>query len=338
MKTLRWPLLATLGCIAALAAADPAQPRPASSEPSRTELVERVAAARALYNERGKSAEAQQAFEKIAATDPSCADAQYFLAQLALRRDDADKAVAYAEKSVALAPDNADCQNLLGDAYGRSAQKASVFSQFGLARKCLAAYQRAVALAPDKVEIHQNLFEYYRQAPGLVGGGSDKAENEAAAILKLDPLRGHTAYATLYTADKKFDQAHTHIAEIKKLDPNRGRMAAAALYVMEKKFDQALAEFDEVLKGSPDDYASLYQVGRLAATTGQFLDRGLTSLRRCLELTPGKNDPGTAAAQWRIGNILEKKNDPAGARAAYEAAVNLDPKFTPAADSLKKLK
>jgi cytochrome c-type biogenesis protein CcmH/NrfG len=39
-----------------------------------------------------------------------------------------------------------------------------------------------------------------------------------------------------------------------------------------------------------------------------------------------------------MGNILEKKNDPTGARAAYAAALRLDPKFTQAADALKKLK
>jgi len=322
MKLRTAPLLALALATTAWAAVDPAS----------------LAAARALYDERGKSAEAQRAFEQIAAADPKSADAQYFLGQLALRRDDADQAVAYAEKAVALAPDNADAQNLLGDAYGRSAQKASVFSQFGLARKCLAAYQRAVALAPEKVEIHQNLFEYYRQAPGLVGGGSDKAEAEAAAILKLDPIRGHTAYATLYAADKKFDQAEAHIAEIKKLDPGRGRLAAASLFVTEKKFDQAFAEFDEVLKTAPDDYGALYQVGRLAAVSSQNLDRGLAALRRCLELPPGKNDPSHAAAQWRIGNLLEKKNDPAGARAAYQAALKLDPKFAQASDALNKLK
>src|SRR5476649_1992379 len=93
-------LLAATGALRTLAAVDPAQ----------------LTAARALYDTRGKSAEAQQAFEKIAAADPKSADAQYFLAQLALRRNDAEKAVVYAEKSVALAPDNADCHNVLGDA------------------------------------------------------------------------------------------------------------------------------------------------------------------------------------------------------------------------------
>lgn len=287
------PLLAALVCCSStFAIVDPAA----------------LDAARALFNSSGKSAEAQTAFEKIAVADPSCAEAQRALAELALRRDDGDKAVAYAEKAVALAPNNADAYAALGDAYGSSAQKASVFSQFGLAKKCLAAYQRAAELAPTTVKFHQSLFDFYRQAPSIAGGGTDKAMAEATTIKKLDPLQGRIAFAALYTADKKYDQA--------------------------------LAEFDEALKTAPDDYAALYQVGKLAAISGQYLDRGLASLRRCLELTPpaAPNTPGLAAAQWRIGNILEKKNDPAAARVAYEAALKLDPKFSPAADSLKKLK
>ena len=183
-----------------------------------------------------------------------------------------------------------------------------MLSKFGLAKKCLASYQRAVELEPGNVDFHQSLFEYYRQAPGIAGGGTDKAVGEATAMKKIDPMRGRIAFATLYTG--------------------------------EKKFDQALAEFDEVLKSNPDDYAALYQVGRLAAVSGQFVDRGVTSLRRCLELPPPTvtNIPGHAAAQWRLGNLLEKKSDLAGARAAYEAALKLDPNFGPAAEALKTLK
>ena len=95
-----------------------------------------------------------------------------------------------------------------------------------------------------------------------------------------------------------------------------------------------------MLKESPDDYAALYQIGRIAALSGQQLDRGLASLRRCLTLTPPAtpNTPGHAAAHWRIGNLLEKKGDQPGARAAYEAALKLDPTFLGAIDALKKLK
>jgi len=60
-------------------------------------------------------------------------------------------------------------------------------------------------------------------------------------------------------------------------------------------------------------------------------------LRHCLELTPAPGEPGRAPTHWRIGNILEKQGDKAGARAAYEAALQADPKFPPAIEALKKL-
>ena len=93
-----------------------------------------------------------------------------------------------------------------------------------------------------------------------------------------------------------------------------------------------------MLKTNPDDYTALYQIGRLAALTGQFVDRGIASLRRCLELTPPPGPQSHAAVHWRLGQLFEKKNDRAGARAAYEAALKLDPNFAQAVEALKKLK
>jgi tetratricopeptide (TPR) repeat protein len=262
-------------------------------------------AALALFRTNGKSLEAQQAFEAISKEDPANVQAQLYLSRLAMRRNDHDKSVAYAERAAQLAPNDAECHNVLGDAYGRAAQAASVFRQLGLGKKCLAAYQRAVELAPNRIEFRKSLFNFYSQAPGFAGGGFDKAVAQATAI--------------------------------KQLDPAEGRLTFAALYLGEKKYDLAFAQFDEVLKTNPDDYAALYQIGRLAALSGHAIDRGIASLRRCLELTP---PPTTshAAAHWRLGNLLEKKSDPAGARRAYEASVKIDPNFAPAVEALKKLK
>jgi len=266
---------------------------------------EELGRARALF-EANRYSEARLAFEKLLATEPTESDVHYYLGQLALEREDTETAVRELERATELAPGSARTHNALGAAYGRSAEKAGIFSKFSLARKCLAEFVRAVELEPSSAEFRESLFEYYYQSPPVVGGGADKAADEAAAIERLDPKRGRQDFAILYLAGGKYDQA--------------------------------LAELDGILKIAPEDYGALYQVGRLAAVSGQHLDRGLEALRLCLKLTVPQGAPAHSAAQWRLGNILEMKGDPAGARLAYKAALELDPKFTPASDALKKLK
>lgn len=267
----------------------------------------RLAAAEEQFKT-GRPAEAQAAYEAILKDEPTNFTAASRLGQLALRRDDTEHAISYLEKAVELDPKHSETRRILGDAYGRAAQKKGIFGGLGLGKKCLASYQKAVELDPKNIDAHGSLFDFYRMAPGIAGGNSEKALAEAAAMKQLEPMRGRIAFATFY--------------------------------VSEKKYDRALAEFDEVLKKEPDDFNALYQVGRLAALSGQYVDRGIASLRRCLGLPlPSEHQgPGKAAANWRLGNLLEKKNDRAGARTAYEAAVKLDPSFTPAAEALKKLK
>ena len=257
-----------------------------------------------LYTQR-RPLEAQKAFEALAVTAPDNANIQFYLGRLALQRGDQEKAVAYLEKAVALAPQDSRMQLRLGDAYGLMAQKAGLFSKMSWAGKCRSAYEKAVELDPASVDARWSLMEFCRQAPSMVGGGTDKALVQAN--------------------------------EIKKLDPSRSRIALASVYVADKKYDLAFGEFDQALQANPADYSALFQTGRLAAISGQQLDRGLGLLRQCLAQTPPEGQPGHAAVHWRIGNILEKKSDPAGARAAYEAALKIDSKFPQALEALKKL-
>ena len=268
---------------------------------------EQIAAALAL-REAGRPAEAQAALEQLAAAEPRHPEVNYQLGVLAYLRDDTGAAIRHLETALAVAPGEARYHYHYGHAQGRSAQKAGVLSKLGHARKCLAAYERAVALAPDVAEFRESLFEFYRQAPAVVGGGRDKAVAQAEAIKRLDPPRGRVVFATLHAG--------------------------------EGKFAEAFAQFEEVLQASPDDYLSLYHLGRLAATTGHALERGLACLRRCLELTPppGKDVPGHAYVQWRLGQLQERRKDSAAARAAFAEAVRLDPTLGAAAEALRRLR
>jgi tetratricopeptide (TPR) repeat protein len=250
--------------------------------------------------------EARAAFEQIAAADPANAVAHYYLGVLALRRSDVDESIRQLEKATALDPKNSDYFADLGAAYGSAAGSATLFAKLGLAQKCQAALEHSVELNPDNLAARNGLVSYYRAAPGFVGGGMAKAYGEAEEIRKRDPLMG--------------------------------AVVLSQLYIAEEKYDPAFAVLEEALHKKPDAYIALYSLGRLAAQSGQRLDRGERALRRCLELTPGKGEPGHAPVQWRLGNLAEKRGDPAAARAAYEAALKLDPDFTQAKDSLAKLK
>jgi tetratricopeptide (TPR) repeat protein len=262
------------------------------------------AAAVALYDAAHYSA-ARRIFEQVAVTRPDDVEINFHLGRLALWFDDEVAGRFYLENAARHAPDDARIQNALGDAYGLTAQRASIFAKYGWARRCLAAYERAVQLEPQNTAYHWSLLGYFQQAPRIAGGGLTKAYAQAAEIQKLDPMGGRIAFATLYLA--------------------------------EKKHDRAFAEFDEVLRDHPDDFLVLYHIGRCAALSGEQLDRGLAALQRCLHLPPppGYNQPEYANVHYRLGNILEKKGDPAGAKAEYAAMNQIDPDFRPAKDELK---
>ena len=245
--------------------------------------------------------EAQTLLEKITAAEPTNAQAYFYLGQTKLNRSDPENAVKAFEKATTLAPTNSEYFRQLGDSYGMSAQKAGIFSKFGLAKKCKAAYDQAVVLDPSNINARWSVMEYCRQAPGIIGGGMDQAYVQAEAIKKLDVRRGRIAFASLYTSDKKYTEA--------------------------------FALFEDALRDNPADTDALYHMGRIAAISGEQLDRGLAALRECAKLEGGN----TARTHTRIGNILEKQGDKPGAKAAYEAAIALDPRFTLAIEALRKL-
>lgn len=250
--------------------------------------------------------QAESAANALVAANPSEPEAYLLVGNINVAQGDVDDAVKAFEKATKLAPQNSEYQRELGDACGLAAQKAGMFSMLGWAKKCRLAYEKSVELDPANLNSRYSLMVFYQQAPGIAGGGMEKAYAQAAEIKKLDAARGRIAYATLY--------------------------------VGEKKFAEASAALEETLKTNPDDYAALYQVGKLAAVSGDNLNRGIAALKKCLTLPPPAGTPGYDAANWRLGNVWEKKGDKAAARAAYQAALAVNPNFQQATDALKKLR
>ncbi len=79
----------------------------------------------------------------------------------------------------------------LGRALGEKANKASFLSAFSLGKRVRKEFEEAVRLSPRNAEALADLGEFYHSAPGVVGGGADKAEGVAAQLDKADPVRAH---------------------------------------------------------------------------------------------------------------------------------------------------
>ena len=63
-------------------------------------------------------------------------------------------------------------------------------SAASLAGKVRNEFEAAVRLDPNNVDARSDLGEFYLEAPGIVGGGRDKAEAQTQALAALDPAKG----------------------------------------------------------------------------------------------------------------------------------------------------
>ncbi len=298
-----------------------------------------LAAARAFFTAR-RDAEAQSALDHLLLADPTNHEAVYLLGRLAKRRGDWRTVAERYERCTQLAPTVALYWADLGEAYGKLAGKAGVFQQLGLARKCRAALEQAVALAPTELEYRRGLIEFYEQAPFVAGGGRDKALAQAAAIAAHDPYASALATGGIHARAKNWTEAERAFRSAAALRPDATEPEAALglLFADQGRHAEAFTAFDGILGREPDNLLALYQLGRVAAISGQRLPEGEAALRRYLaQPTHPAGQPTNAHAQYRLGELLARRGDTAGARAAYQDALRLDPGLKPAAEALGHL-
>src|SRR3974390_3089292 len=93
-----------------------------------------------------------------------------------------DNAITNGEKAVNAAPNNSMYHLWLGREYGGKAASVSALSAASYAKKTKNEFEKAVQLDPANVQARADLSEYYTDAPSIVGGGLDKARDQAAQV------------------------------------------------------------------------------------------------------------------------------------------------------------
>jgi Flp pilus assembly protein TadD len=185
------------------------------------------------------------------------------------------------EKALALAPQSSELHRLLGIVYGRRAETGSVFTAPGNAKKAHQYFEQAVELDPNNREAVADLFEYYLEAPGIMGGGLDKAETLVVHITRLDTPAGHHALAQLEGKRKNYQAAEEQLRRAVELAPHQvGRLVDLAKFLSDrgrvKESDEKFAEAARIAPNNP---------GLLFARAETFIQqkRNLNDARDLLE-------------------------------------------------------
>jgi tetratricopeptide (TPR) repeat protein len=161
--------------------------------------------------------------------DPATA---FLLGQDYFMLGDFKHATVYLQKATAAQPGSSEYMDWLGRAYGRHAEIANPLSAPSLASKARQAFERSVQLDPRNSEALSDLFDYYLNAPGFLGGGYDKALAVADRIVAVDPSEGYFAKAKLAQKRKEYGMAEERLRQAVAAAPHQvGHMIALAKFL-----------------------------------------------------------------------------------------------------------
>jgi Flp pilus assembly protein TadD len=266
---------------------------------------------------------------------PSDAGSANLLCRAYFTLEQWDRAESSCKRAVALDPHNGSYHRWLGHVYGEEADRASFLTAVGLARKTREELERAVELNPDDIDSRVDLSEFYIEAPGIVGGGEDKARAQARQIGDKDPAHEHWVYARI--AEKKHDMATAEREYHRMIEASNGDSEAwlnlALFYSHAKRYDEmerALVATSQAPISKPD---VLVDVAQNLYRTGRNFTLAVKVIKRYFALGPVEEAPAFKA-HYLLGMLLEKQGDKAGAAREYQASLALARQFELAQQAL----
>ena len=178
-------------------------------------------------------------------------------------------------------PGNSEYNLWLARAYGRRAESSSPLTAPSHAGKARQYFEKAVQLDPTNGEALDDLFDYYLQAPGFLGGGLDKAAQLLPKIKAVDSAEFHFAQAQISEKKTEFATAEQQFRRAMELAPRQvGRVIDLAKFLFRRGKVQ---EGDDLIKQAgiiaPNDPKVTFEKAKSLISTKRDLDEAKRLLR-----------------------------------------------------------
>jgi len=286
----------------------------------------------------GRVDESIAILQKAVSDSPTDAASFNLLCRAYYSYGDWDKGISACEKAVALEPTNSLYHLWLGRIYGEKADNSNVFTAGSLAKKVHTEFETAVRLNPENVEARSDLSEFYVEAPGMMGGGTDKAEAQAQALEKLFPAKAHWIRARIAEKKKDYPTAEKEYHEAIQSRDNSGTWVDLASYYRHRdRLPEMEDAINHAVAGKIDPAEALMEAGETLVRTGRNLPKAVELLRRYLNSGHLVEEAPAFKAHYQLGTALEKQGDKKGAAQEYSAALSMAKNFSKAKEALDRV-
>lgn len=242
----------------------------------------------------------------LALLDPDSAEPRttFLIGRDYLMLGDFKKAADYFKKSVAAQPLNSEYMDWLGRAYGKRAETAFPVIAPSFASKARQAFESSVTLDPKNADALSDLFEYYLEAPGFLGGGYDKALAVAERISVIDPPEGYFAKAQLAQKRREFSDAEQHLRKAAAAAPHEvGHLIDLAKFLANQgRSRESDAVFMEAQRLDPNAPKVWFARADVLIKQKRNLDEARNLLEKYMRASITVDDPSKEDAQ----NLLKQ--------------------------------
>jgi tetratricopeptide (TPR) repeat protein len=252
---------------------------------------------------------------------------------------DWDRGISACEKAVVLDPANARYHLWLGRIYGEKADHSHFLTAAGLAKKVRAEFETAVRLNPNSAEARTDLAEFYLEAPGIMGGGRDKAEAQAQQLAGMDPIKAGWVKGRLAEKNKDLVSAENDYRAA--ITASHGAALAwlnlAFFYRHTGRLDAMEDAIRHASSAPMNQPEVLMESAAILLRTHRDLPQATQLLRRYLAFNPTVEAAPAFKAHYLLGTALEQQGDKPAAGQEYRASLVLAKSFAPAQAALDRL-
>ncbi len=287
------------------------------------------------YLQAGDADKAIVLLSALPVSGDGAAEAQNLLCRVRFILQQWSQAAANCQQAVNLDPQNSDDHMWLGRVLGRQASHASFVSAFGIAKHSLSEMQTAVKLNPENGPALSDLGDYYAQAPGIAGGGTEKAQAIALQLDRVDSARAQQLRGDIAMVEKDYTTAENEYRQAVAVakQPADYWSVLANFYRSRQRWTDLDSAIQGCIAAAAKDKNSsfaLYDGAGVLIAAKRNPSLAAQMLENYLSSSSTTEDAPAFIAHILLSRLKQQLGDAAGAKTELAIAAQLAKEFNPA--------